>query len=488
MTEEEGQGQAAVDGQARSRTDPGRDAHRAVAAVWRIESPRLVAGLARLVRDLDTAEELAQDALVAALEQWPREGVPRNPGAWLMTTAKRRAIDQIRRDETFARKLRLLAREQETGPGPADVEEAFARAEDPDAIEDDLLRLVFTACHPVLSQEARVALTLRLVGGLTTDEIARAYLVAEPTVAQRIVRAKRTLAKERVPFEVPYGPERAQRLASVLEVVYLVFNEGYSATAGDDWTRPALCEDALRLARVLAGLMPAEPEVHGLAALLEIQASRSAARGGAEPVLLADQDRRRWDMLLVRRGFAALARANAAARERGVAPGPYALQGAIAACHASALDPADTDWDRIAGLYRMLAARTGSPVVELNRAVAVGMARGPAAGLELADALADSGALEGYHLLPAVRADLLLRLGRAAEAREEFARAAESTRNNAERALLLRRSAQAGAEAEAGAKTEAGAKAEVEPAPEPGREAGKRATAAADNGVQPQGS
>jgi RNA polymerase sigma factor (sigma-70 family) len=414
------------------------DAHRTVDAVWRIESPRLIAGLTRIVHDLGVAEELAQDALVAALEQWPRDGVPRNPGAWLMTTAKRRAVDHIRRDETFARKLRLLGHELETGQGVAASAETEADT-DPEAIEDDLLRLVFTACHPVLSQEARVALTLRLLGGLTTDEIARAFLTSEPTVAQRIVRAKRTLAKEKVPFEVPYGPERAHRLASVLEVVYLVFNEGYSATAGEDWMRPGLCEDALRLARVLAGLMPQEPEVHGLAALLEIQASRSAARGGPEPVLLLEQDRGRWDQLLIRRGFAALARADAAAWARGATPGAYALQAAIAACHARALSAQETDWVRIAELYRALAALTGSPVVELNRAVAVGMAYGAAAGLEIADALAAGAGLDGYHLLPAVRGDLLLRLGRGDEARAEFARAAALTRNEAERTLLLTR-------------------------------------------------
>jgi len=413
------------------------DAHRTVDAVWRIEAPRLVAGLTRVTHDLDLAEELAQDALVAALEQWPREGVPRNPGAWLMTTAKRRAVDRIRRDETYARKLRLLG--PDLAEGQEETAAAFERAEDPEAIEDDLLRLVFTACHPVLSREARVALTLRLLGGLTTDEIARAFLVGEATIAQRIVRAKRTLAKERVPFEVPYGPERAARLESVLEVVYLIFNEGYSATAGDDWMRPGLCEDALRLARVLAALMPREPEVHGLAALLELQSSRAAARGGAEPVLLLEQDRGRWDQLLIRRGFAALARADEAARARGQAPGPYALQAAIAACHAGAGSGAETDWHRIAGLYRALALRTGSPVVELNRAVAVGMAEGPEAGLALVDALRSAGALESYHLLHAVRGDLLLRLGRRTEARAEFERAAALTRNRAERTLLLTR-------------------------------------------------
>ncbi|WP_329175249.1 MULTISPECIES: RNA polymerase sigma factor [unclassified Streptomyces] len=421
-------------------------ARRAVEAVWRIESPRLIAGLTRLVHDIGVAEELAQDALVAALEQWPRDGVPRNPGAWLMTTAKRRGIDLIRRNETFARKLQLLGHELETAQGAAAFDAPGDAAADDGGIGDDLLRLVFVACHPVLSREARVALTLRLLGGLTTDEVARAFLVAEPTVAQRIVRAKRTLAKEKVPFEVPRGAELAQRLASVLEVVYLIFNEGYSATAGDDWMRPGLCEDALRLARVLQGLMPAEPEVHGLAALLEVQASRSAARtrGGA-PVMLLDQDRRRWDQLLIHRGFAALARADAAARARGAAPGPYALQAAIAACHAQAVRAEDTDWPRIAGLYRALAGTAPSPVVELNRAVAVGMAEGPAAGLVLADALAAGGALEGYHLLPSVRGDLLARLGRTAEARDEFVRAAGLTRNGAERTLLLRRAADLGA-------------------------------------------
>ncbi|CAG7602061.1 RNA polymerase sigma factor [Actinacidiphila bryophytorum] len=423
--------------------EPGPDrARRAVEAVWRIESPRLIAGLTRLVHDIGVAEELAQDALVSALEQWPRDGVPRNPGAWLMTTAKRRGIDLIRRNETFARKLQLLGHELETAQGAAVFDGPGDAAQDAAAIEDDLLRLVFVACHPVLSREARVALTLRLLGGLTTDEVARAFLVAEPTVAQRIVRAKRTLAKEKVPFEVPQGAELAVRLASVLEVVYLIFNEGYSATAGDDWMRPGLCEDAVRLARVLQGLMPAEPEVHGLAALLEVQASRSAARirDGA-PVTLLDQDRRRWDQLLIRRGFAALARAEVAARARGAAPGPYALQAAIAACHAQAVRAEDTDWPRIAGLYRALAATAPSPVVELNRAVAVGMAEGPAAGLALADALAASGELAGYHLLPSVRGDLLARLGRTAEARAEFVRAAGLTRNGAEQALLLRRAA-----------------------------------------------
>jgi RNA polymerase sigma factor (sigma-70 family) len=417
-----------------------------VDAVWRIESPRLIAGLTRVVHDIGVAEELAQDALVAALEQWPREGVPRNPGAWLMTTAKRRAVDRIRRNETFARKLRLLGHEVAVEQGAAvfeglDGPAGFKEPDDPEEIEDDLLRLVFVACHPVLSREARTALTLRLLGGLTTDEIARAFLVPEPTVAQRIVRAKRTLARERVPFEVPYGSALAERLGSVLEVVYLIFNEGYAATAGDDWMRPGLCEDALRLARVLTGLMPHEPEVHGLAALLELQASRSAARAGPVPVLLLEQDRTRWDMLLIRRGFAALARADAAARARGAALGPYALQAAIAACHARALTPDETDWAAIAALYDALAAQAPSPVVELNRAVAVGMSRGPAAGLALADALAATRTLDGYHLLPSVRGDLLARLGRPSEAAAEFRRAAALTRNEAERSLLLKRAA-----------------------------------------------
>ncbi|MFD8076659.1 RNA polymerase sigma factor [Streptomyces sp. NPDC059718] len=416
------------------------DARRAIEAVWRIESARVIAGVARIVRDIGVAEELAQDALVAALEQWPGAGVPDNPGAWLTTTAKHRAIDLVRRKEVFARKLRELGHTLEGGQA---YEPDFAAAEaaaDGD-IEDDLLRLVFTACHPVLSTEARVALTLRLLGGLTTAEIARACLVPEATVAQRIVRAKRTLAKADVPFEQPHGPDRVERLSSVLEVIYLVFNEGYSATAGDDWMRPALCEDALRLARVLAGLMPKEPEVHGLAALLEIQASRSAARTGpdGQPVLLADQDRRRWDQLLIRRGFAALARAEAA----GGPPGPYALQAAIAACHARALHPPDTDWRRIAELYAALARRAPSPVVELNRAVAVTMAYGPREGLALVDRLTDEPSLRGYHLLPSVRGDLLERLGRYAEAREEFLRAASLTRNERERALLVERAARA---------------------------------------------
>lgn len=403
--------------------------------MWRIEAARVIAAVARIVRDLGIAEELAQDALVAALEQWPESGVPDNPGAWLTATAKHRAIDLVRRRERYARKLEELGHRLETSGAP-DPERDFAAAEaSADGvvdIEDDLLRLVFTACHPVLPAEARVALTLRLLGGLTTAEIARAFLVTEAAVAQRVVRAKKTLAKAGVPFEVPRGQRRAERLASVLEVIYLIFNEGYSATAGDDWMRPGLCEDALRLGRVLAGLMPGEPEVHGLVALLEIQASRAAARTGpsGEPVLLADQDRRRWDHLLIRRGFAALARADACAAARGGAggrggaPGPYALQAAIAACHARAFTPGETDWPRIARLYEALAGQVASPVVELNRAVAVAMAYGPQKGLELVDELAGEPALRGYHLLPSVRGDLLMRLGRRTEARAEFERAA----------------------------------------------------------------
>ncbi|MER6846200.1 DUF6596 domain-containing protein [Streptomyces flaveolus] len=404
--------------------------------VFRLESPRVIAGVARVVRDVGIAEEIAQDALVAALEQWPRDGVPDNPGAWLTTTARRRAVDLVRRRETYARKLAEIGRDL---PVAAPPEEPA----DPDGIDDDLLRLVFTACHPVLSAEARIALTLRLLGGLTTAEIARAVLAPEPTVAQRIVRAKRTLAARNVAFEVPYGPERAARLGSVLEVIYLIFNEGYAATAGDDWLRPGLCEDALRLARVLSALMPKEPEVHGLTALLEFQASRTAARTGPDgaPVLLKDQNRRRWNRMLIARGITALDRANAHAAG---APGPYALQAAIAACHAHAYTYEETDWARIATLYGLLAARAPSPVVELNRAVAVSMAEGPAPALALVDALAAEPALRGYHLLPSVRGDLLLRLGRTAEARAEFERAASLARNERERELLTRRAEECG--------------------------------------------
>ncbi|MDQ0405833.1 sigma-70 family RNA polymerase sigma factor [Streptomyces sp. NPDC000349] len=409
----------------------------ALETVFRLETPRVVAGVARLVRDVGIAEELTQDALVAALEQWPRDGVPDNPGAWLMATARRRAVDLIRRRETYARKLAEIGRELPAETPP--VEPA-----DPDDIDDDLLRLVFTACHPVLSAEARIALTLRLLGGLTTPEIARAFLVPEPTVAQRIVRAKRTLATRNVAFEVPYGPDRAARLGSVLEVIYLIFNEGYAATAGDDWLRPALCEDALRLARVLSALMPKEPEVHGLTALLEFQASRTAARTGpdGEPVLLRDQNRRRWSRLLIARGITALDHAHATAGSG--APGPYVLQAAIAACHATAHRYEETDWPRIAVLYGLLAARAPSPVVELNRAVAVSMAEGPAPALALVDALAAEPALRDYHLLPSVRGDLLLRLDRPAEARTEFERAASLTRNERERELLIRRAEECG--------------------------------------------
>ncbi|MGN9839890.1 RNA polymerase sigma factor [Nonomuraea sp. H19] len=404
------------------------DTHRAIEAVWRIEAARLIAGLARLVRDVGLAEELAQDALVAALEQWPESGVPRNPGAWLMTVAKRRAIDMIRRNERFERNLVELGHRLDDEELP-----------EADEIEDDLLRLVFTACHPTLSMEARVALTLRVLGGLTTDEIARAFLVPEPTVAQRIVRAKRTLADRQIPFEVPQGAELAGRLGAVLEVIYLIFNEGYSATAGDDWMRPALCEDALRLGRVLAGLMPTEPEVHGLVALMEIHASRSAARVGpsGEPILLLDQNRARWDRLLIRRGLAALERAE----QLGGTPGPYTLQAAIAACHARAVNPEDTDWERIAALYEALAKLSRSPVVELNRAVALSMAYGPAVGLQLLDQIVDEPSLKDYHLLPSVRGDLLFKLGRREEARAEFERAAGMTRNARERALLEQRAA-----------------------------------------------
>jgi RNA polymerase sigma factor (sigma-70 family) len=412
------------------------DTHRAIAAVWRIESPRLIAGLARMVRDVGLAEDLAQDALVIALEKWPLSGIPDRPGAWLMATAKHRAIDLLRRNAVRERKQEEIVHEIEAGRD--DAVAALDTALD-DPIGDDLLRLVFTVCHPVLSTEARVALTLRLLGGLTTDEIARAFLVPEATVAQRIVRAKRTLAEKRVPFEVPRGDELAGRLASVLEVIYLIFNEGYAATAGDDWMRPALIEDALRLGRILAELAPEEPEVHGLVALMEFQASRSRARLGprGEPILLLDQDRGRWDQLLIRRGLAALQRAE----RRDRSAGPYFLQAAIAACHARARTGGETDWPRIVSLYDALARVAPSPVVELNRAVAVGMARGPAAALPLVEALASEPALRSYHLLPSVRGDLLFKLGRLAEARREFERAAALTRNERERSLLLERAA-----------------------------------------------
>jgi RNA polymerase sigma factor (sigma-70 family) len=409
------------------------DTHRAIDAVWRIESPRLIAGLARMVRDVGLAEDLAHDALVAALEQWPESGIPRNPGAWLMTTAKHRAIDQFRRGKRLERK------HQELGYQLTLIQE---QAADPvtaldDDVGDDLLRLIFTACHPVLSRDARVALTLRLLGGLATDEIARAFLAPESTIAQRIVRAKRTLSAKRVPFEVPHGPELGVRLSSVLDVIYLIFNEGYSATAGDDWMRPALCEDALRLGRILAELMPMEGEVHGLVALMEIQASRTRARVSASgaPILLLEQNRALWDQLLIRRGLAALARAEAL----GGAAGLYTLQAKIAACHARARVAEETDWKQISALYERLAMVAPSPVVELNRAVAVGMAYGPHAGLELVDALVSEPSLQAYHLLPSVRGDLLAKVGRHDEARREFERAAALTRNVRERELLLDR-------------------------------------------------
>jgi RNA polymerase sigma-70 factor (ECF subfamily) len=409
------------------------DTHRAIDAVWRIESARLIAGLARMVRDIGIAEDLAQDALVAALEQWPQSGVPDNPGAWLMATAKHRAIDRLRRSQLLERKHEELGREFEAKE--MTVPDLAAALDDD--IGDDLLRLMFTACHPILSTEARTALTLRLLGGLTTDEIARAFLVSEPTVAQRIVRAKRTLAKEHVPFEVPRGAELSARLSSVLEVIYLVFNEGYTATAGDDWMRPALCQDALRLGRILAELAPREPEAHGLVALMEIQSSRSRARVGpsGEPVLLLDQNRAHWDQLLIRRGLVALERAG----KLGGARGPYALQAAIAACHARARAAEETDWARIAALYAELAGLAPSPIVELNRAVALAMAFGPAAGLELVDTLTSEPSLANYHLLPSVRGDFLVKLGRSEEARLEFQRAASLTRNARERDLLLDR-------------------------------------------------
>jgi RNA polymerase sigma-70 factor, ECF subfamily len=414
-----------------------RDVHRTIEAVWRIESPRLIAGLARMVRDVGLAEDLAQDALVAALETWPESGVPDNPGAWLMSTAKRKGIDQLRRGKTLERKQEEIARELELEVA-ASEDDLVASVDD--QVGDDLLSLIFTTCHPVLSTDARVALTLRLLGGLTTEEIARAFLVPEATLAQRIVRAKRTLAASRVPFEVPAGPELGARLESVLEVVYLIFNEGYSATAGDHLLRPALCEDALRLGRILAELAPREPEVHGLVALMELQASRLRARVGpaGEPVLLLDQDRGRWDRLLIGRGLRALDRAEAL----GGGLGPYGLQAAIAACHARAATAEATDWVRIVALYDGLGQLAPSPVVELNRAMAISMAFGPQAGLDLVDELADEPALRAYHLLPSVRGDLLARLGRAEEARAELERAAFMTRNARERDQLLERAAE----------------------------------------------
>ncbi|MCU1304075.1 MAG: polymerase subunit sigma-24 [Candidatus Sulfotelmatobacter sp.] len=409
------------------------DTHRAIEAVWRIESPRLIAGLTRIVRDIGIAEDLAQDALIAALEQWPESGVPDNPAAWLMATAKHRAMDHFRRNTRLDRKHEELGRELAAKERAVpDLDSALD-----DDVGDDLLRLVFTSCHSVLSTEAQVALTLRLLGGLTTDEIARAFLVPEATIAQRIVRAKRTLSQKSVPFEVPSGNELAARLASVLGVIYLIFNEGYSATAGDDWMRPALCEEALRLGRILAELAPQEPEIHGLVALMEIQASRSKARAGpsGEPILLFDQNRSHWDQLLIRRGLAALFHAETLAARQG----PYVLQAEIAACHARARTPEETDWPRIVTFYEMLARVSPSPVVELNRAVAVAMASGPAAGLELVDALMAERSLENYHLLPSVRGDLLKKLGRFDEARAEFGRAASLTRNARERELLTDR-------------------------------------------------
>ncbi len=410
------------------------DTHKAIDAVWRIESARIIAGLTRIVRDVGIAEELAQDALVAALQQWPESGIPDNPGAWLMAAAKNRAIDMFRRNKRLQMKHEELGRELQTRQEMAVPD--FDAALDDD-IGDDLLRLIFISCHPVLSTEGRVALTLRLLGGLTTDEIARAFLVPEPTVAQRIVRGKRTLSEARVPFEVPRGPDLAARLSSVLEVIYLIFNEGYSATAGDDWMRPALCEDALRLGRILAELAPQEPEVHGLVALMEIQASRAKARVGpsGEPILLLNQNRSEWDYLLIRRGLAALERAE----KLGGMRGPYALQAAIAACHARALTAEETDWASIVALYEVLAQVTPSPIVELNRAVAVAMASGPAAGLELIDTLVSEPSLQTYHLLPSVRGDFLFKLGRFTEAHEEFERAASLARNTREREFLLDR-------------------------------------------------
>jgi RNA polymerase sigma factor (sigma-70 family) len=423
------------------------DVHRAINAVFRIESPRLIAGLTRMVRDVGLAEELAQDALVAALERWPVTGVPENSGAWLMATAKNRAIDEMRRRKRLEQKHEQLGHEENARQERTASELEAAIDDD---VGDDLLRLVFTACHPVLSPDARVALTLRLLGGLTTEEIARAFLVPEPTIAQRIVRAKRTLSEARVPFEVPRGAELASRLSSVLEVIYFVFNEGYSATAGDDWVRPALCEDALRLGRIVAELAPQEAEVHGLVALMEIQASRLGARTGpsGEPILLLDQNRARWDQLLIRRGLGALERAEALGGE----PGPYVLQAAIAACHARARIATETDWSRIAALYATLSERAPSPVIELNRAVAVAMALGPAAGLAIVDGLSSEPSLKSYHLLPSVRGDLLFKLGRYREAQVDFERAASLTRNARERDLLLGRAAECARSINAGSK------------------------------------
>ena len=413
------------------------DTHRAIDAVWRIESAKLIAGLTRIVRDVGVAEDLAQDALVVALEKWPETGVPDNPGAWLMATAKHRAIDKLRRNKLLDRKHEQLGYEIENQQESAipDLDAAID-----DNVGDDLLRLMFMSCHPILSMDARVALTLRLLGGLTTPEIARAFLVPEPTIAQRIVRAKKTLSEAKIPFEVPRGDELQARLSSVLGVIYLVFNEGYSATAGDAWTRPALCEEALRLGRILAGLAPHESEVHGLVSLMEIQASRLRARVSptGKPVVLLDQDRSRWDHVLVNRGLAALTRAEQTANGR---LGTYALQASIAACHARARQPESTDWERIASLYEALGRLTPSPVVELNRAVAVSMARGPGAGLEIVDRLAEEGSLDEYHLLPSVRGDFLSKLGRMDEARAEFERAASLTKNDRERELLLERAA-----------------------------------------------
>ena len=414
----------------------GSDAHRTIETVWRMEAPRLIAGLARLTRDVGRAEELAQDALVAALKQWPEEGVPRNPAAWLMQVAKHRAADAARHEIMARRKQDEIGRDIDSaGPAMPDIDEALD-----DEVGDDLLRLIFTACHPVLPKEARIALTLRLLGGLTTDEIARAFLVPEPTMAQRIVRAKKTLSDAKVPYEVPAGAELGARLASVLEVVYLIFNEGYSATAGEDWVRPGLCEEALRLGRILAARAPDEPEVHGLVALMELQASRLRARVGAdgEPILLLDQNRARWDHLLIGRGLAALEQAQ---RLAGVAPGPYLLQAALAACHARARTADETDWKRIVALYTVLGQVTPSPVVELNRAVAISMAEGPEAGLALVEALAGEPALKRYHLLPGVRGDLLAKLGRHREAAEAFENAVTLTQNARERALMQERAA-----------------------------------------------